>query len=515
MSSQNPLVKEVFNTLFYNTDEKLAYLLIEKLENPVDIAFAKIHLLTYLSNFQQNEKVLDLLREVENINETLVNHLLQFWIDLSYCILYMGGLEPGISDKVELKKYYDKLNESIQILEFSNSWEENLTIGMYENFKFWYLVKSELNPENAEPLIKNAIDYFLKIPIDGKYFSYLGQLNLGNFYRLIGKFKEARKIFLELESIFRNYNNKWMFWVLSNLSWLSLLNGNFKNAMNWTKEQLDIAKRYEDTYGIFWSLDQLAYILFQEKYYENSLKIYNESLFYRKKHNDPLTVFWGYYHIFEYHLALYQNTENRERHLKEAESLLVELSRIRETRPENKTMINYCRLAQALILKHGSIRDKAAALDILEDLTEIYPTHIDIMVNLAESLFEDVNLSFNEKTVEKIENLMSKIEQIPLRKNPEATIRYVSQQILISKYNFYLKGDIEKALDILYQAKEKIMTYEIPHLEQLIENEILMFRKKYQKWEGFNEGFKERLKESEFQDYLREALDMIKKDQKT
>lgn len=103
----------------------------------------------------------------------------------------MGGLDPVILNETELNMHKERLSRSFKKLEFSNPWDEFFTKGMYENFKFWQMVKSEPNPENAEPLIKKTIEYFSKIPNDGEYLVNFGNLNLGNFYRLIGKFKES------------------------------------------------------------------------------------------------------------------------------------------------------------------------------------------------------------------------------------------------------------------------------------------------------------------------------------
>ena len=186
----------------------------------------------------------------------------------------------------------------------------------------------------------------------------------------------------------------------------------------------------------------------------------------------------------------------------------------KENNPPNPTHLNYFKFAQAQVLKNGPIRDKAKSLDILEDLVNIYPNNISILVTLIESLFEDINISYDESTVVKIDNFMKRIEKIPLRKNPQVIISFVSQQILLSKYNFYIKGNVNNALDILYKAKKTVKNYEIPHLEQLIENEIFRFKERYQKWDNINKSINERFRESEFQEYLREALIMLKKDDK-
>jgi len=174
-------------------------------------------------------------------------------------------------------------------------------------------------------------------------------------------------------------------------------------------------------------------------------------------------------------------------------------------------VVNYTDYAHSLILKHGNIRKKGNAMDILEELIEYYPNDIGIALNLMELLFEDVFHSEDQDTINQIDELMGKISKVPLRNNPQAVFDFISQQIFLAKYNYYIKGDPSLALDILNDAKDRINTYKLDNLVSKLDAEIHALEKEITKWEHLDISVKDRIKASEFNKYIQQALQLKNK----
>jgi pyruvate-formate lyase len=182
-----------------------------------------------------------------------------------------------------------------------------------------------------------------------------------------------------------------------------------------------------------------------------------------------------------------------------------------KTYSEDKTIVNYTNYSHSLILKHGNIRKKGKAIDILEELRTFYPNNIEISLNLLELLFKDVIESEDQDTIDQIDELMEQITKIPLRSNPQAVFSYVSQQIFLAKYNYYIKGDPKSALNILNDAKNRITTYKLDNLVNELDAEIQVLEKEITKWEHLDISIKDRIKTSEFNKYIQQALKIADK----
>jgi len=75
-----------------------------------------------------------------------------------------------------------------------------------------------------------------------------------------------------------------------------------------------------------------------------------------------------------------------------------------------------------------------------------------------------------------------------------------------------MKGDVTLALDLLLSAKETLETYQLTHLMEEVNLEIRILENERKKWEAANFTLTERIKQSEFKQYLQDALVMVNKD---
>lgn len=273
---------------------------------------------------------------------------------------------------------------------------------------------------------------------------------------------------------------------------------------------MQVSKKFDNNFGIYGSLTSRALIYFQEGNYDASLKAHQESLSYRKMYNELLSIFRGYFNIFDFYYSRFKVTQDR-KFMTQAADVLIDLEELRKANPDEITVVNYTKYAQALVLKVGNFRKKAKAGDLFEELLDIYPSNIDIYMNFLELLFEDVLTTEDEDTIAQINELMDKVKQIPLRNNSEAIFNFISQQILLAKYNYYIRGDVSLALQILHNVRDKMTTYELFNVVNELEREIHVFEREMNKWENMDLSIRERINASEMRKYIQNALGMAKK----
>ncbi|MHA2252790.1 MAG: hypothetical protein ACXAD7_20680, partial [Candidatus Kariarchaeaceae archaeon] len=106
-----------------------------------------------------------------------------------------------------------------------------------------------------------------------------------------------------------------------------------------------------------------------------------------------------------------------------------------------------------------------------------------------------------------------KMRKVPLRNNPQAIFGFISQQIFLAKYNYYIKGDPSLALDILNDAKERITTYKLDNLVNELDAEIQVLERELTKWDNVDISVKERIMKSEFDKYIQQALKIAERQQ--
>lgn len=496
--------KEIWDEIWYNTDIVKANELLEELKDPLDIAFGKLFIAYYYAFFQQQGEYLELLTEIENENTRLQDQFLRFIINWYYCMYYMGFNVPIVS-KEQAEKYLDIIEQSLQDIDYKDDWEKYYCIGWYYLIKAWYthVIKDDLS--NAIKFQKKSIEVWSKIPDDGEYYSAGGHNTLGFYCFQNGDFKEAEKSLNLTLNACEKYNNLLQLWPLGNLSSINFLRGDLQKAKELIIQGLDVAKRFKNSFGIYFSLTRNGDYLYIEGKYDEAIKAHQESLKYRKQHDDPLQIFMGYFNIFNYYYQRLKLTTDKA-FLTQAEQTLTDLQELSEKHADNKTMVNYTDYAQALIFKHGNIIKKGKAIMTLQELIEIYPNNIEFSLNLLELLFEDYLMSEDQDTIKEIDELMEKIGKVPLRNNPEAISSFLSQQIFLAKYIYYIKGDISVALNILHNTADHLKKFKLSNLEEKLNAETLILENELTKWENVDITIKERIKASEFNKYIQQAL---------
>lgn len=224
-----------------------------------------------------------------------------------------------------------------------------------------------------------------------------------------------------------------------------------------------------------------------------------------KSTNQPIYIFWSEYDIFILLNQRYKITRD-EKYLILAEQKLIEIQELSKNLSDDKTVKIFTNYAKALILRYGNMKKKVKAIEILEELIEIYPSSIEFSLKLLELLFEDVLQSEDQDTINQIDELMEKISKSTLRNNPQAVFSFISQQTLLAKYSYYIKGDPSSVLDILNIAKNKLDNYQLDNLVNTLDAEIDVLEKEITKWDNLDISVRDRIKKSEFDKYIQQAL---------
>ena len=245
----SPKVKEIWDTLWYDTDIVKAEKLLEELQDPLDIAFGKVSIAYHYSWFHQPGEFLAILTEIKNENKRLKDQFIQFWINIYYCLYYLGFHNPIVS-KEQAKKYFDIIEQSYQHIDYKDDWEKYICIGYYYTINALYEQKIKNDLPNAIKFQKKCINARSKIPEEGQYYSAVGHTLLAGLYLDNGDFEEAEKSRNRALDACKKYNNLWQLFNLGPLSNLNFLKGDLQKAKELNLQRLDVDKRHNHTLGI-------------------------------------------------------------------------------------------------------------------------------------------------------------------------------------------------------------------------------------------------------------------------
>jgi len=501
--------KEIFDVIWYQMDvDKAEKLCAEELD-PIDLAFGKLWIAYLKLQLQRINEFLEILTEIENLNKKLHDNLMQFFTDALYCLYYCGYNSPTIS-KEKAENHFDQFVYAFNHNIYEDDWEEFFTTGWYNFAKgqYTWLIKDD-HAKGVE-ILKKIPEVWVKVPQDGAYLAGFGHILYGWINFLYGNLNEAEQSFQLAIEATQKYNNLWYLTALADLSFLHSIRGNLLKARELNAKVLEIARHFNSRYHISLSLTLQGSYLFSEGRYDEALEAYTEGFNVRKLEKDPLVVFMGYFRIFGFYYDRFEVTREMA-FFKQAEETLVELQRLSKTFADNKTIVNYTQFAMANLFKYGNLKKRGKAVAIFEELIDLYPNNISMLLEFLELLFEDVIVSEDQETLDQIELLMEKVNQIPLLHNIQAIPSFISQQIILAKYQYYIKGDISGALQIFHDAKEQILTYKLDNLVTVLETEIRVLETEITKWKNIDISVKERIQKSEFNKYIQQALKQVDK----
>lgn len=497
----SPKAKKIFDLIWYKIDIEQSQIICKELTNPIDIIFAKIWIVYGITAINIGLALAE-LKELEDLNLANPDNFNSYFINCLYFHYYAGYYNPMIS--IELaEKYFMNLESNHTQIDYLDDWEKYLCEGWYYHYKGIYSQKFGDNLEHLE-FSKQSKESFRLIPKDGWYFAmYMGNINLAFVQRKAGYFDEAEKNFLIALQEAEKYDSLWQNYPLYNLQALYFQKGELEKIMELNERAINLCKKNNLNLGISLYIDMKADLFYDEGKYDKALECYQESLIYKKQHNDPLEVSKGFLNLFYFYYHIFKLNKEKEYYSK-AENMLGELKKLNDLHPDNKTIQIFANYAEVMILKYGNITKRAKSIMLFEELLKIWPENIGIIKEYLELLFEDYLISEDQETLEKIDSLMKKVNKFPLYYKSINT--FISQQIMLARYQFFIKDDIEIAFEILNEAKEKILPYKLERFNSQLDHEFMSFKNERNKWEKADFSVKERIHKSEFQKYIQDAL---------
>jgi hypothetical protein len=503
------LARESFYSYVIDGDIKRLKSIVDEITDPRDKTVAKYTLVEYYMTNSNVYEIKRLLAEIEKANVELNDDLVRFLSYLGYFLLY----KFYNYDQTRVTQYSDLLEYTYENIEFQNEWEHNLINGAY-NLVYKRLTFKDITKEDIKNRIyygEKGLEFYAKLGEKGKDVVDSLKVVLGELYFRLGDFNKAKKLYEENIDVGNKYNSVWRPYNLSFLAWFNILIGNPKKAHFYNDEGLRISQELNLTSSLIDALSSKGQFFLLEGRYDEALESYLESYQHRLQLNQPGEIHRGYYDLFSYYYELFR-VRNDPEHLKKATSYVEKMREFTNKHPVNDFILIRSQLAEASILKHGKFKDKARAEELLEDLmtNKLLPRREFLLtsINLLDLLFENLTLSSDPSLADQIEHIITKVEEMPLHTNVNATYHYVTQQILVSKYYYYLKNDVSLAIRTLTDLKERLRHYGMINLEQLAEKELTILTREKQKWEAIDLPLKQRIEAAEFQSYLKEALQM-------
>ena len=119
-------------------------------------------------------------------------------------------------------------------------------------------------------------------------------------------------------------------------------------------------------------------------------------------------------------------------------------------------------------------------------------------------------ISDDKLILEQMEELIQKIETLAIRITHTTVFHFLSREILIARYYYYLKGDVNRAVATLTEVKEQMNKLGQVRFQNIIDQELTRLYQEKSKWEALDIPLREKIETSEFQIYLKDALDLVK-----
>lgn len=187
---------------------------------------------------------------------------------------------------------------------------------------------------------------------------------------------------------------------------------------------------------------------------------------------------------------------------------------------EYKKYVNQlCRLAEGHILKYSPrLRDKMKAQEIFKEIAEermvFFPNTFDAMISLCELLLIELSVSEEETILHDVKNLVNKLIELSRQQQSHSSV--VNALIIQTKFAM-IEGDLTKAFEFLEQAEVIAKEKKLNQLVDRVVEEKKLIQDQFNEWETLvqsNASFQIRIKQAQVDEYLLEALKLVKMNQR-
>ena len=301
-------------------------------------------------------------------------------------------------------------------------------------------------------------------------------------------------------------------WACGNISDFEFEQGNLDECLKYSIIQEKLSREINHYITLQWSLDNQANVYWVRKNYTKAEELLNESLCIRLNQKDEIYLFFGYYKLF----IQYYNSFRVSKDKKYLEKAKNQVSIMKEifNQSNNNRVLDFISLTESIINKHGSLLQRGLALKNLLDLKNRYERNITIKIHIIDLLFDELVLSEDKEEISKeISKIMDELEGYDFRNNPFYIFEYVSQQMLVARYYYYIHGKKEKVLKIYWDLLEKLEKLNLPLLLEKVKIDLDKMEKEFDSWNKLlsDKEITDKIKETNFKNYINEGIAVLRK----
>lgn len=339
------------------------------------------------------------------------------------------------------------------------------------------------------------------------YMSFLEQ-EKDNTTEQLELLKESMEIFQSIDA------QQGMAWIFAWQGRFLLQKGDYIKAQNKFSQALTLFRSISDTQGSSLVNSLIGLIFYQQGKLEQAEEILEQAFDKSIKIGNPLILSYCFLPL----VFLYIESKNRSK----AQECIHEFQELSKT-TSNDVVKLHGSLAEAIFLKSSSrFIDKGQAqlkfLKLLEDsYNEKFPQNwwalptsdkdfsFLVVYHLIELYIEEFKLTEDKKIMLEAQQLID--NHIYKVHDQEFSPELVELSLLKAKM-VIVDGEIEKALEILEQAKQDANTNNFHRLEEKVDFEITQIEREFQKWDAAI-SVRDRIEKVQLEDYLKEAQQMI------
>jgi tetratricopeptide (TPR) repeat protein len=329
--------------------------------------------------------------------------------------------------------------------------------------------------------LKGALEYFKKcLQINKKLKNTRGIAqqynNIGVIYREMGELDQALK-YIQKDLALRQDSGEQrdVAYSLCNIAMVYQLKGDLDQALKFATESLEIREKIEEESTIAYTLRVIGDIHQKRGEITKAYEAFQKSLQLNRKLHDDIAIAESLYKL------IILASENK---LGETEKFLEELQTIAEEN-DNKLIEQQYQIAKAIILKSANRtikRAKAQEIFLEVSQKEVVKNELTVyaMINLAELLLEELQLTSNKEVLKEFKTLIGKLLEIA--RNQHSSHLLALTYLLQSKLSL-LEFNVNKAQELLTEAQQIAITKNLNRLAMKISNEYDLLLDQLEKWD--------------------------------
>ena len=437
--------------------------------------------------FKKAEKIVTTL-------ELTGNDLVDYFI-YNISSLYYGGINDPNIDSTKADEFHNKAKNLAEKIIVQDGFEEGI-IEAYNLIR--EIFRTKIKVEKLE--LTNKLVKLFQTNHDLGYFSDNYLVVAGTAYASIGKFEKAIEIYKHCYECFIKSEVSLVY--LSNLSVTYFVLNELEQAKSYLTVALQKANQSTNYFLKTRIFEIENLILEHEQKYDEEEENLLKQLELAKEHQNNLKTSYKELNLFQFYINRFKKTENNE-FLKKAKKTKEELQLLTENSDDVRVKRRNSH-AKAMLLSLGSLKQKAKAVEIYEELCEIYPYDASYKLELIDLYWDDLKYDVDGESKKQIDQLLTQLESYANVQQNASDNRQVSIQILLAKYDFYINQNKEKALDSLYAIQSKAHSIGQKLNKEKISKEIRALESDLE-WKSTDYSIKERLEKVKFKSYIEGA----------